>query len=203
MIAWLGGRLMASDADGAVIDTGGVGYAVSCSSRTLDALPAAGEAAELFVETHVRDDAIHLYGFADRAERGWFRLLVTVQGVGARVALGILSALTPDDLAVAIAAQDREALRQVPGVGPKVAGRILSELRDKADAPPFAAADGAGPWSGRAGAAPDGDEIAAEAVSALVNLGYGRGEAFAAIARAGKGDLAGRIRRGLKALSTP
>lgn len=205
MIAWLGGRLMASDADGAVIDTGGVGYAVSCSSRTLDALPGTGEAAELFVETHVRDDAIHLYGFADSAERAWFRLLVTVQGVGARVALGILSALTPDDLAVAIAAQDREALRQVPGVGPKVAGRILSELRDKAAAPPFAAAGGAGPWSGHpgAGAAPGGDEIAAEAVSALVNLGYGRGEAFAAIARAGKGDLAGRIRRGLKALSTP
>ncbi len=198
MIAFLRGRLLDADPGdpGTVaVDVGGVGYLVYCSSRTAGALPAAGEPAELFVETHVREDHIHLYGFASRAERAWFRLLLKVQGVGARMALGVLSALAPEDLTATIATQDRAALRRVPGIGPKVAARILAELRDKEVEATSVAAPRRLDHSG--------DAIAAEAVSALVNLGYGRGEAHAAVARAGSGDLAGRIRRGLKELSAP
>ena len=197
MIASLSGRVAGSEADSTVIDVGGVGYLVQCSARTLAALPAPGEPAALLVETHVRDDGIYLYGFASAAERAWFRLLVKVQGVGARMALGVLSAFAPDDLDSAIAAGDRTALRRVSGVGPKVAARILSELKDKgaAIAPPAAA-------SRRGAAAAD---AADEAVSALVNLGYARGEAHAAVARAaaGKagGDLAGLVRGGLRELA--
>lgn len=202
MIAALKGRVSGADGEGAVIDVGGVGYLVQCSARTRGALPADGEAVELFVETHMRDDGILLYGFADRAERAWFRLLVKVQGVGARMALGVLSALGPDGLAAAIAAEDRAALRQASGVGPKTAGRIVAELKDKGagvDAPPSAAA----PPRGAGGAA-----TVAEAVSALVNLGYGRGEAHAAAARAAAragtdAELAEVIRRGLAELAQP
>ena len=197
MIASLSGRVAGSEADSTVIDVGGVGYLVQCSARTLAALPAPGEPAALLVETHVRDDGIYLYGFASAAERAWFRLLVKVQGVGARMALGVLSAFAPDDLDSAIAAGDRAALRRVSGVGPKVAARILSELKDKGAAISPAAA------ASRRGAAAAG--AADEAVSALVNLGYARGEAHAAVARAaaGKagGDLAGLVRGGLRELA--
>ena len=197
MIASLSGRVAGSEADSTVIDVGGVGYLVQCSARTLAALPAPGEPAALLVETHVRDDGIYLYGFASAAERAWFRLLVKVQGVGARMALGVLSAFAPDDLDSAIAAGDRAALRRVSGVGPKVAARILSELKDKGAAIAPAAA------ASRRGAAAAG--AADEAVSALVNLGYARGEAHAAVARAaaGKadGDLAGLVRGGLRELA--
>lgn len=204
MIAALKGRVAAADGEGAVIDVGGVGYLVQCSARTRAALPAEGEAAELFVETHLRDDGILLYGFADRAERAWFRLLVKVQGVGARMALGVLSALGPDGLAAAVAAEDRAALRRASGVGPKAAGRIVAELKDKGagvDAPPPAAAPPRG--EGEGGAA-----TVAEAVSALVNLGYGRGEAHAAAARAAAragadAELAEVIRGGLAELAQP
>ena len=208
MIAALKGRVAAADGEGAVIDVGGVGYLVQCSARTRAALPAEGEAAELFVETHMRDDGILLYGFADRAERAWFRLLVKVQGVGARMALGVLSALGPDGLAAAVAAEDRAALRRASGVGPKAAGRIVAELKDKGtgvDAPPPAAAPprGEGEGEGEGGAA-----TVAEAVSALVNLGYGRGEAHAAAARAAAragadAELAEVIRGGLAELAQP
>lgn len=204
MIAALKGRVAGSDGEGAVIDVGGVGYLVQCSARTRAALPAEGEAAELFVETHMRDDGILLYGFADRAERAWFRLLVKVQGVGARMALGVLSALGPDGLAAAIAAEDRAALRRASGVGPKAAGRILAELKDKGagiDAPPPAAPPPRGDGEG-------GGATVAEAVSALVNLGYGRGEAHAAAARAAAragadAGLAEVIRGGLAELAQP
>ena len=204
MIAALKGRVAGADGEGAVIDVGGVGYLVQCSARTRGALPADGEAVELFVETHMRDDGILLYGFADRAERAWFRLLVKVQGVGARMALGVLSALGPDGLAAAIAAEDRAALRQASGVGPKAAGRIVAELKDKGagvDAPPSAAAPPRGAGGGGAAAV-------AEAVSALVNLGYGRGEAHAAAARAAAragadAELAEVIRGGLAELAQP
>ena len=131
LIARLRGRLDSLGEDHAVIDVGGVGYLVVCSARTLAALPAAGEAVDLHVETQVRAESITLYGFREPAERVWFRLLQTVQGVGARVALGLLSVLAPDELARAVAAQDKAALARASGVGPRLAARIASELRER------------------------------------------------------------------------
>jgi len=180
MIAALSGTVASAGADQAVIDVGGVGYLVFASRRTLDRMPGTGEAVRVLVETHVREDHIHLYGFLDEAERAWFRTLTTVQGVGARVALAILSVLTPDELLRAIAAQDKAAVARADGVGPKLAARVTAELKDKAGevalGPAAAMVEGA--------AAPAGDGPTADAVSALVNLGYGRSEAFGAIAQA-------------------
>ena len=136
MIAQLTGRVDQLSDGACVIDVGGVGYLVQASSRTLAALPQPPALAKLLVETHVREDAIILYGFADTAERDWFRLLTTVQGVGGKVALGILSALSPRDLIGAIAAGDKASLTRAPGVGPRLAVRLLTELRDKAGAMP-------------------------------------------------------------------
>ncbi len=196
MIARLTGRIDSTTAETAVLDVAGVGYLVYCSARTLDALPAAGEAASLHVETHVREDHIHLYGFADEAEREWFRLLTTVQGVGARVALGILSVLSAERLADAVSGGEREMLTRAPGVGPRLAGRILSELGDKAlpahESRPR-------PADGRPDAVDD-------AVSALVNLGYRRGEVYGAVAEAARtlgpaGDVEALVRAGLKELA--
>ncbi|MDP7540367.1 MAG: Holliday junction branch migration protein RuvA [Alphaproteobacteria bacterium] len=200
MIASLSGRLADAAEDSAVVDVGGVGYLVYCSGRTLRALPPVGQAVSLVVETHVREDHIHLYGFQTPVERDWFRLLQTVQGVGARLALAVLSLLAPDELATAIAAQDTASLRNVSGVGPKAAQRIVAELKDRAHAVSpsvIVVADAAG-------AAGEGGT--GEAVSALVNLGYSRGEAFTAVATAarelGEGaDVGGLIRRGLKVLA--
>jgi len=194
MIAKLTGVVDSVAADSAVIDVGGVGYLVFCSRATLDRLGGPGGRAGLFVETHVREDHIHLFGFADSAERDWFRLLTAVQGVGGRGALAILSVLAPDALATAIAADDRRALTRADGVGPKLAGRILSELKDKAGA--AALAPGAAAPAGGQGAAPSlpsRPAASADAVSALVNLGYGRSEAFGAVAAAARrlGDAAG------------
>lgn len=199
MIAKLRGRLDSSGADWAVVDTGGVGYLLYCSARSLAALPTIGETIELFVETHVREDHIHLYGFRDPAEREWFRILQTVQGVGARVAMGLLSVLDPGELATAIAAQDRASLTRANGIGTKVAGRILSELKDKAmrlslDATMAPAGE------------PAAGDISGEAVSALVNLGYGRAEAFGAVAAATRdlgaaAEVTALIRAGLKELA--
>lgn len=179
MIAGLSGILAETAEDHAVIDVGGVGYLVFCSARTLARLPAIGEAVRLAVETHVREDHINLYGFIDAAERSWFRLLTTVQGVGARVALAILSVLTAEELVQAIAAQDKAAVSRANGVGAKLAGRIVLELRDKVG----------GMALGSVAALPERGRVAAsgeEAVSALVNLGYSRTDAFTAIARAGQ-----------------
>ncbi len=190
MIGSLTGLVDHAGKDEAVIDVGGVGYLVFASARTLDALPPAGSSVRLMIETHVREDHIHLYGFAERQERDWFRLLTTVQGVGARVALALLSVLTPDALATAIAAQDRAAIAQAEGIGPKLAARILNELKDKAGViggDPLAG-DLPGARFGAGAGAPQG--AAAEAVSALVNLGYGRSEAFAAVNRVA-GDAGG------------
>ena len=131
MIAKLSGRLDSTGLDHAIIDVGGVGYLVFCSARTLSRLGPVGGAVSVLVDTHVREDAITLYGFAESGEREWFRLLITVQGVGARVAGALLSVLSPDDLTRAIAAQDKVALTRADGVGPKLATRILSELKDK------------------------------------------------------------------------
>ena len=175
MIAALRGTVEALEEDRCVVDVQGVGYLVQASTRTLAALPLPPGIARLLVETQVREDAISLYGFADTAERDWFRLLLTVQGVGARVALNLLSALSPSDLVRAIAAGDRASLTRAAGVGPKLAVRLLSELREKAGAMP----QGVGmPVAAVVAAGPEAD-----AVSALVNLGYRRGEAEPAVAR--------------------
>ena len=177
MIAKLKGVVDTVDADSAIVDVGGVGYLVSASARTLREL-AAGDAVTVLVETIVREDAIALYGFLETAERDWFRILTTVQGVGARVALSILSTLSPDEIARAIAAQDRATLSRPAGVGPKLAARLATELKDKA------AAFGVAPLGKgvEAPAMPAGS-INEDAVSALVNLGYKRVEAFGAVAR--------------------
>ena len=181
MIGKLSGQVDSLGEDWVIIDVGGVGYLVFCSARTLSDLPASGGSVRLFVDTHVREDHIHLYGFALEEERRWFRLLQSVQGVGARVALAILSVLEPPRLAQAIASKDRNAISRANGVGGKLAGRIVSELRDSsgpAASVPFA---GSGMAVVIAAGSPESD-----AVSALVNLGYRRGEATAAVAAASR-----------------
>jgi Holliday junction DNA helicase RuvA len=176
MIARLSGRIEAIEADRCVVDVGGVGYLVHASTRTLAALPLPPALAQVLVETQVREDAIMLYGFADAAERDWFRLLTTVQGVGAKVALSILSTLAPRDLIAAIVAGDRASLLRVPGIGARLAVRLLTELRDRAGGMPSA--------PGSAASLPQVSGIGADALSALVNLGYRRLEAEAAVGRA-------------------
>jgi Holliday junction DNA helicase RuvA len=175
MIAQLTGRVDALSDGTCVIDVGGVGYLVQASSRTLSALPQPPASAKLLIETHVREDAIVLYGFADSAERDWFRLLTTVQGVGGKVALAILSALSPRDLIGAIAAGDKASLTRAPGVGPRLAIRLLTELKDKTGAMPTSTGVSYTPI---AAATPADD-----ALSALVNLGYRRAEAAPVVAR--------------------
>ena len=168
-------------------------------------MPPPGGEVSLFIETHVREDHIHLYGFAEAGERDWFRLLSTVQGVGARMALNILSVLGPQELLTAIAAQDKAAVTQANGVGPKLAQRIVTELKDKAGTislGPGAALDGATPAPVGGGLAGEGED----AVSALTNLGYKRAEAFGAVAKAqrnlgGDAGLQALIKESLKELS--
>ena len=176
MIAQLTGRVDSLVEGSCVIDVNGVGYLVHASTRTLGALPQPPATTRLLIETHVREDAIQLYGFADPAERDWFRLLNTVQGVGAKVALSILSALSPRDLIGAIAAGDRASLTRAAGVGPRLAVRLLTELREKAGAMSSSAPGLAASASRPAG-------VAEDALSALTNLGYRRPEAQPAVAR--------------------
>jgi holliday junction DNA helicase RuvA len=178
MIASLSGVVEQRRGDGVVLDVNGVGYLVFASARTLGRVPAAGEPLRLLVETHVREDHIHLYGFADEGERGAFRLLTTVQGVGAKLALAILSVLAPEALTTAIMAQDKAALARAEGVGPKLAQRIVNELKDKVGGIVL------GPAAQAAPAAAQG--AAVDAVSALVNLGYSRSDAFSAVSQATK-----------------
>ena len=178
MIARLRGVADSVAADSAVIDVGGVGYLVHASRRTLAGLHT-GEPASLHIDTHIREDRIHLYGFADLAERDWFRRLTTVQGVGGRVALNILGVTDPDALTLAILAQDKGPLVRAEGVGAKLAQRILSELKDRA---------GPALTTGTAAAAPTAvtdarHAVRDDAISALANLGYDRGQAFAAVVR--------------------
>lgn len=188
MIARLRGIVDSVGDDWVVLDVNGVGYLVFCSGRTLARLPAPGGEAVLVVETHVREDHIHLYGFADTLERDAFRLLGTVQGVGAKVALALLSVVPADRLGTVLAAQDKAALTRAAGVGPKLAGRIVSELKDKATAlgaapggRPAGVAGSDAPGPGGAGPAPGtADGAVDDAVSALVNLGYGRADAWTA-----------------------
>jgi Holliday junction DNA helicase RuvA len=204
MIGKLKGILDSYGEDFVVVDVNGVGYVVHCSARTLQALPAPGEPVMLAIETHVREDQIRLFGFTADVEREWFRLLQTVQGVGTKVALAILGTLKPADLASAIAMRDKAMITRTPGVGPKVAERIVTELKDKA--PAYTDVDPAvvrlsGAVDERRAPAP-----VADAVSALVNLGYGQPQAAAAVAAAaraaGEGaDTRQLIRLGLKELS--
>ncbi len=177
MIAQLTGLIAQIEADRCIVDVNGVGYLVQASTRTLSALPHPPEVARLLVETVVREDAILLYGFADSAERDWFRLLTTVQGVGAKVALGVLSALSPRDLIAVIAAGDRSSLTRAPGVGARLAERILSELKDKAGGMPSSAAAGAGLGLRSAGG------VEADALGALAGLGFRRVEAHPVVVR--------------------
>jgi Holliday junction DNA helicase RuvA len=196
VIAKLTGRIEALESDRCVVDVAGVGYLVQASTRTLASLPSGGSAT-LLIETQVREDAIVLYGFAESAERDWFRLLTTVQGVGAKVALNILSALSPRELIVAIQSGDRASLTRAAGVGTRLAVRLATELRDKAGAMPSEV--------GFAPSAPLAEGTEADALSALVNLGYRRPEAYAAVGRAadrlGDGAALDRlIRESLKEL---
>lgn len=209
MIAKLTGLIDSSGADWAVVEVSGVGYLVFCSGRTLSRLNI-GDTVSMLIETHVREDHIHLYGFMDAAERDWFKLLTTVQGVGAKVGLAILSVLETDELANAIAAGDRAAVTRAAGVGPKLAARIISELKEKAGA--MALGVHVGPGGGAppvvvGGGSQGGSQGGAmsDAVSALVNLGYGASQAHAALVRAA-GELGPEpvvedlIRAGLSAL---
>jgi holliday junction DNA helicase RuvA len=204
MIGKLRGVIDSYGEDWVILDVGGVGYVVFCSTPTLAALPPAGEAATLAIETYVREDQIRLFGFATDLEREWFRLLQTVQGIGTRVALAILSTLRASDLATAIALGDRTAISRAPGVGPKVAQRVVTELKDKAPAFTDIAPDVAklqGDLGDRRAPAPVSD-----AVSALVNLGYGQAQASAAVAAAlrdagSDAETSKLIRLGLKELA--
>ncbi len=179
MIAKLSGILDSVASDFLIIDVNGVGYQVFASRRTLARVGEKGDPVSLLIDTHVREDHIHLYGFMDAAEQEWCRLLTSVQGVGMRVAMAILSTCAPDQLAFAIAAQDAVVLRQADGVGPKLATRIVTELKDKAakiDLSP-----GKGKILRQQSGAASIPDIDSDAVSALVNLGYGRSEAYSAV----------------------
>jgi holliday junction DNA helicase RuvA len=204
MIGKLKGIIDSYGEESIILDVNGVGYLVHCSSRTLQALPPIGAPVTLAIETHVREDQIRLFGFETEAEREWFRLLQTVQGVGAKVALSVLGTLKPSELASAIALRDKAMVARAPGVGPKVAERIVTELKDRA--PAYADID---PAVVRLSGAVDerrAPPAIADAVSALVNLGYGQPQAAAAIAAAARAagesaDAKSLIRLGLRELA--
>jgi Holliday junction DNA helicase RuvA len=182
MIGKLKGAIDSYGEDHIILDVHGVGYLVHCSAKTLTALPSVGEAAVLSIETIVREDMIKLYGFRTDQEREWFRLLQTVQGVGAKVALAILSALEPGALATALGTGDKAMIGRAPGVGPKLAQRIVTELKDKA--PAFGSVDPAIIKLSDSVAEKTAPVPVADAVSALMNLGYQQAQASAAVAAA-------------------
>jgi Holliday junction DNA helicase RuvA len=204
MIGKLKGLIESYGQDSVIVDVNGVGYEVHCSARTLQELPGVGQPAALSIETHVREDQIRLFGFITEIEREWFRLLQTVQGVGAKVALSVLGTLKASELASAIAMRDKAMVARAPGVGPKVAERIVTELKDKA--PAYTNVD---PALVRLSGALDDKRAPApvtDAVSALVNLGYGQAQAAAAIAAAARSAGEGAeattlIRLGLRELA--
>ena len=203
MIGKLTGRLDHVSPNAAIVDVGGVGYEVTLGARTLTTLPPIGETVTLAIETYVREDEIRLFGFATEHERAWFRALQTVQGVGAKVALAVLGTLSAADLANAVALQDKGSVSRAPGVGPKVAARIVAELKDRMPqlAPAIRPGGGLAPI-----VTPPEGLAARDAVSALLNLGYAHGEAAAAVSAAiGKAGRDARpeelIRLGLKELA--
>lgn len=198
MIALLRGRVALIAEDHLVLDVQGVGYLVQAGARTLQRLPRVGEPAELWIETQLRDDAILLFGFLDPGERAWFRTLQTVQGVGAKVALGLIGTLAADELAAAIATRDRASLARAPGVGPRLAARLVAELADRLGELPRALQPPPVPL-----AAP---EPADDALAALLRLGFARAEAIGALARArarlgARAPLEALVREGLKELA--
>ena len=204
MIAKLTGILDSLGEDWVIIDVAGVGYLAFCSARTLRTRSGqgsgVGERITLSIETHVREDHIHLYGFADDVERDWFRLLTTVQGVGAKVALALLGALSPEELANAVLAEDKAMLTRAQGVGARLAARILAELRDKAQELSVVHRVDFNATQTEEGG------VATDAVSALVNLGYRRGDAFGAVAHAtqklgGEATVETLVKAGLQELS--
>jgi len=189
MIAKLSGLLDSVALDHLILDVNGVGYLVYASRKTLSNVPSAGEPLSLFVETQIREDAFNLYGFKDKAEQEWFKLLTSVQGVGAKAGLSILSVLPIDQIGFAIASGDKAAITQADGVGPKLAARILTELKDKVDKIDLGGTMvKASDMSSAAAGDQAGDKTLnsadSDAVSALVNLGYGRTEAYAAVRQA-------------------
>jgi len=204
MIGKLKGLIETYGQDSVIVDVNGVGYEVHCSARTLQELPGVGQPATLSIETHVREDQIRLFGFVTEIEREWFRLLQTVQGVGTKVALAVLGTLKPSELASAIAMRDKAMVARTPGVGQKVAERIVTELKDKA--PAYTNVD---PALVRLSGALDEKRAprpVADAVSALINLGYAQPQAAAAIAAAARSAGEGAetttlIRLGLKELA--
>jgi Holliday junction DNA helicase RuvA len=213
MIGKLSGRLDFAAPDHVLIDVGGVGYVVHCSERTLAALPPVGEAVSLYTELLVREDLLQLFGFLSPYEREWHRLLVSVQGVGAKASMAILGALGAEGVARAVALADWGAVRAAPGVGPKIAQRVVNELKDKA---PTAMAMGGGPddaavveTPGPAPAAkpavPSRSGAQAEALSALQNLGYAPADAARAVAEAAGNEpeagTSGLIRAALRLLA--
>lgn len=197
MIGRLRGIVSDIEATSTILDVHGVGYLVSCSGKTLSRLPPAGHEATLVVETHVREDEIRLFGFHDAAERDAFRVLQSVQGVGAKVALGILSIMTPSDVASAVSFQEKGMFTKVPGVGPKLAERLLVELKSKVAQFGIASVEAAGKVSA--------DPRLDDAVSALVHLGYAKDQAAAAVVRAAKespdAKVEALIRKGLQTLA--
>ncbi len=202
MIGKLRGTIDSIGEDFIILDVHGVGYVVNCATRTLQNLPAAGEAVALAIETQVREDSIRLYGFLSEDERDWFRLLQTVQGVGAKVALALLGVLSASELGIAIAQQDKAALSRTPGVGPRVAARLVTELKDKVPAIHVPAALAS--LSAPAGA--EQAPAVQDAIAALIGLDYSRQQAAnaVAVARAELGAAAGApelIRRSLKELA--
>jgi Holliday junction DNA helicase RuvA len=207
MIGKLKGLVDTVGEDYAMIDVGGVGYVAFCSAGTLRQLPSVGEATTLHIETHVREDHIHLYGFASTEERRMFQQLTKINGVGNKVALAILSALSPGQIVTAIAAQDKQALTQAPGVGPKLAARLLTELKGQlgenwtsVSTAPIVS----GPNTNGAGIGLARNDVM-DAVSALVNLGYNRSDAYQAVQRVASKEesieVDGLIREGLKELA--
>jgi holliday junction DNA helicase RuvA len=216
MIAKLTGIIDSIGENFLILNVAGVGYQVFASARTLSRIGQAGDGASLLIDTHVREDHIHLYGFADAHEQRWFRLLTSVQGVGAKVGMAILSACAPEQLTLAIAAQDKAIVTQADGVGPKLAVRILTELKDKAgkmdlgsaalslNPSPLRERESARSAQGE-GTSDSAHNTNRDAVSALVNLGYGRAEAFTAVGqvalKSNDNDLQTLIRLALKELS--
>ena len=207
MIAKLTGLIDQKGEGWAIIDVSGVGYLVFCSSRTLGLL-GIGDVASLVIETHVREDHIHLYGFLENTECVWFRLLTTVQGVGAKVALGILSVINDVELFQAIAAADKATITRAPGVGPKLAARLLTELKDKVAA--ISIGQGLGSVSSSIQTSANGivTGVMSEAVSALVNLGYSASHSLTAVSVASEKldegvELQDLIRAALGELAPP
>lgn len=205
MIGKLSGIIDSFTSTSLILDVQGVGYLVNASQRTLGKIGSKGDPASLYIETSVREDAITLFGFADTVEQEWFKLLTSVQGVGAKAGLAILSVCPPEKVGLAIAAQDKAILTQADGVGPKLATRILTELKDKAANMELSpkSVDG---FVGKTGMTPKSEAGTTDqdAVSALINLGYSRADAYQAVMRAkneANDNLQDLIRLALKELS--